>query len=429
MLVALMGALSACGSDDDPKKPGPSVDAAADVVSDSAVDAAADASADSGSDAGTDSGPGDAAADSTPVDSGVDGAPGDAQPDSPADATADAPADAGPDAAPKPNYAFVTSTKVTPGDLDKVTGATSGLDGADILCNQAASAAALPGNYVAWLSAVGTDAIDRLTGARGWMRTDGVPFADQPSMFSTGAHWVPLNHDENGVEVSELVVTGTSGSGKGSGTLCGGWASTTGSTVGASSNEMGRTWTSSKVPSCSGSYRLYCFGVDKSVQLSPQQATGRNAFVSSAKFVPGPAVGIGQADTLCQSEATTANLPGTYKALLAADGKTAISRFNTTGNMWVRTDGIPFGTLADLLAGKLKTAIHVHADGKNYSSQGFVFTGASKPDVAGSAAGTCGDWLSAAANGQGGSLLGPGSAFAGFSPSCSSGAVVYCFQE
>ena len=377
-----------------------------------------DASTDGGSqDAGADAST-DAGSQDTGVDGGTDAGP--------ADSGADA--DAG---GPSPNYAFVTSTTVVPGELHLVSGASDGLDGADILCNQAAAAASLPGTYVAWLSTSSVNALDRLAGARGWVRTDGTPFADQHTMLIGGAHWFPLNRDETGAVATGLVVTGTGSSGTASGTACSDWSSTTGSAIGGAAQEMGRFWTSGKVPPCTGviSTRLYCFGIDENVAVQPPQAAGRLAFVSSATFQPGPSAGIDAADTLCQGEASTAGLPGDYKALLAADGATALSRFDTGGQMWVRTDGIPFGTLGDLLSGSLPTSINVQADGTTYTSQGFALTGANNPNVAGTVAGTCDDWQVTSGNAQGGAVLAPSSFFAGFSPSCSSGAVVYCFQQ
>jgi hypothetical protein len=96
--------------------------------------------------------------------------------------------------------------------------------------------------------------------------------------------------------------------------------------------------------------------------------------------------------------------------------------------MWVRADGLPLGTLGDLVSGPLPTAIHVQANG-NYSAQMEVLTGATAPTLEGDFGSTCNNWGSSAGRAQGGGLLGPAWAFVGFWPSCDSGAVVYCFQE
>ncbi|MBA3541511.1 MAG: hypothetical protein H0T79_18000, partial [Deltaproteobacteria bacterium] len=48
-----------------------------------------------------------------------------------------------------------------------------------------ASEAQLPGTFVAWLSLGATDARDRLAGARGFERIDGLAIADQPGEVVT----------------------------------------------------------------------------------------------------------------------------------------------------------------------------------------------------------------------------------------------------
>ena len=345
-------------------------------------------------------------------------------PDAPTDS--DTP-DAGP---PQPNYAFATSMTFTPGQFAQVDGATDGLHGADILCNMAARAGTLPGNYVAWLSTSTVHAIDRLRVARGWIRTDGTPFADTPEMLTMGANWFPLNHDEFGDPVRGLVVTGTGANGMASGTQCGDWASDeTASTGGGAAEEMGRLWTSGKVPNCDGRFpvRIYCFGIDHSIEVLPPQMTGRQAFVTQANF--DPSSGIDAADMLCTGEATTAELTGSFQALLAIDGASAFSRFTPSTDPWVRTDGIPLGLTEDILAGRLLTSISAHANGTTYSNAGFVFTGAATPSDSGDLASTCGNWMVTTGNARGGALLAPSSFFSGFSPQCSRPVPIYCLEE
>jgi len=60
----------------------------------------------------------------------------------------------------RPNIVFI-SNAVTPAPM-------GGLAGGDMLCNDAATAAGLPGAYVAFLSTATVNAIDRLAGSRGW---------------------------------------------------------------------------------------------------------------------------------------------------------------------------------------------------------------------------------------------------------------------
>ena len=91
--------------------------------------------------------------------------------------------------APVPNLAFVTSATVT-GNI--------GVAGADAMCAQAANNAGLAGTFVAWISTSGVNAIDRITGARGWVRTDGASVMDTIDPAFDGAMFAPIDHDENG---------------------------------------------------------------------------------------------------------------------------------------------------------------------------------------------------------------------------------------
>src|SRR5207237_458405 len=108
---------------------------------------------------------------------------------------------------PAPNYMFVTSVGYNIMTI-------GGLPGADMACQQAASGK-LAGNFVAWLSAVGSDAIGRINIASGWVRPDGKPFADQSSDLARGAIFYPPLIDEDGAPVppDTLVATGTSSNG------------------------------------------------------------------------------------------------------------------------------------------------------------------------------------------------------------------------
>src|SRR4051812_9068951 len=69
-------------------------------------------------------------------------------------------------AGPHLNVAFVTSG-VFSGNL-------GGVAGADAACTAAAQAGNRSGTFVAFVSSTGENAIARLAGSRGWMRTDGV---------------------------------------------------------------------------------------------------------------------------------------------------------------------------------------------------------------------------------------------------------------
>ena len=56
------------------------------------------------------------------------------------------------------------------------------------------------------------DAPSRLSASRGWVRTDGAPFADSPSSLMTGELVFPARLDEYGSDLGDQVVfTGTEG--------------------------------------------------------------------------------------------------------------------------------------------------------------------------------------------------------------------------
>ena len=118
-----------------------------------------------------------------------------------------------------PRRVFVTSTR-SRGDL-------GGLAGADSTCNALASAAGLAGTWVAWLSAQGTSAIDRLSSDGPWYLVS-VDLAVTSKLDLSNddlAH--PIDRDENGALVhSAAVWTGTR-RGKLQFNDCGGWTGAT----------------------------------------------------------------------------------------------------------------------------------------------------------------------------------------------------------
>ncbi len=299
-----------------------------DVGTDAAVDAAMDAAADAAMDAATEAGV-DAAADAA-MDAAADAM--DAAPDA---------LDAGPVCPvgaicddPDMNYAFVTSTTRMMGDI-------GGLAGADVICNSAATAAGLPGTYVAWLSTSTVDAIDRLGTASGWLRTDYRPLAQNVADLLASDLRYPLNIDENGVRVSDagIVPTATEANGTLSGTeTCADWTDSTASRrpIGGSMDSGGERWTRGFLMNCDMVVRIYCFGVDNVHPYALPVVEGRRAWVSTGTL-PGNA-GLAAADALCVAEGV--GLTGTPRALLATTAAAAISRFDTAGLPWIRPDGV-----------------------------------------------------------------------------------------
>lgn len=269
----------------------------------------------------------------------------------------------------------------TPGDY---TGAEiGGLEGADAICNQAAADAGLPGTqWVAWLSTTTTNAVDRMGDARGFVRLDGLPVADTLADILEGRMLTPIATDTSGAATWRQLWTstrpdGTYGSDRRSMVgNCDDWTSEVGTAVQGSSVGTGTEWTDWTELECSFATGFYCFEVDHTDPLVVEPATGRRAFVSNTLFSSGP--GIADADSICSSEGAV--LGGSFKALIGTSTASAVSRFDLTGEPWVRVDGIPWvRDPMDLVGDAALTALNVTADGM-YLSGPAEIEGTSVPE-------------------------------------------------
>ena len=297
---------------------------------------------------------------------------------------------------PPPNIVFVTSTTQN--------AALGGLGGADSLCMARAQAAGLSGTYKAWLSTSTVNAKDRLSPASGWIRPDGKPVLNRIEDLASNRMFYPARLDEFGSDVGDApVMTATYETGvrndetfcttcldftsavdeiANNKFLCGGQASGT--------SALFTRWFSG---GCSDLQHLYCFGVDRTSIISPDATTGRRAFVTKTRWLSGG--GLASADALCQGEAASAGLPGTYKALMATIGASAASRFNTTGAPWIRMDGIPLAPSASAFfsATMLDVTPNMPADASYYFGIETIWSGAATMTTPGTSESTCGNWL------------------------------------
>jgi len=316
-----------------------------------------------------------------------------------ADANEDAePGDAGPDVREGANIAFATSRTVR-GDF-------GGLGAGDAICNEEAADAGLPGTYVAYLSTSTVDAIDRIAGSRGWVRPDGKPFADRPEDIAEGRIIYPLVRTARNVEAFAFGhhFTGSNVMGrKAIGRTCDDWTSTTGDASGGSFGSS-IAFSGGTGVRCADPPWLACLGVGKTFALpAPPQTQGRLAFVTKGDFTPGG--GLAAADALCQAEATAAGRTGTFRALLAADGATAASRFSTAGLPWVRADGLALAETAEAFLTKPQYDLPIlySADGlTRFDSSRDYWRGAPAPFTPGTSESTCASWTTTTGNGTGG---------------------------
>jgi hypothetical protein len=293
------------------------------------------------------------------------------------------------------NYVFVSST-THDGNL-------GGLSGADAMCKQAASKAGLPGTYVAWLATSTTNALSRLGSARGWIRPDGLPFADSTTALAAGQILYPPEINELGQVGINDVFTGANPDGSlvtGVGQPnfnCNDFTSNTSSQTAlcGGSSGGGWGWTNGQGEYCNATASVYCFGTDLSNAVTFTPSTGRHAFLSKGAFTPSS--GLGSADALCRSEATAASLTNSanFLAMLASGTASAASRFNLSGSNWVRRDGVAItNTPADIENG-IVAALTVNADGTYVNTQVYVAGGGSLTSSAGTPATTCNNWSSA----------------------------------
>jgi hypothetical protein len=287
-----------------------------------------------------------------------------------------------------PNLMFVTSTTQT--------GNLGGLAGADAICQARAQAGGRAGTYKAWISTSTVNANTRFGSASGWVRVDGKPFANTLADLGNGKIFYPPNLDELGNNVGQVVgMTNTTIGGvvhPNSGGDCAGFTSTaatgTGGGYTTASSYMFQNYT---YPACSTGGRLYCFGVDRSATVSaPPVANSRKAF--ERLWTPGG--GIASADAACQSDATAAGLSGTYRALLATNGASALSRFNLSGAPWVRVDNAVILPTAQAwsTATTFDTGPNLTANGQTNWGNYMHWGGAPDMNTAGTAASTCNNW-------------------------------------
>jgi hypothetical protein len=297
-----------------------------------------------------------------------------------------------------PNIVFVTSIAYD--------GNLGGLAGADQKCQALAEAAGLPANtYRAWLSTASVNAIARLGAARGWVRVDGKPFADTKADILAGRLFHPIRVDESGNDDNTPsgsgVWTGTGGDGAvdRSGDICNGWTASGVDARGVYGNNTGVTslYTTAASASCNNARRLYCFGVNNQSVVTVQPAAGRIAFFTRGAWIPSG--GLAGADQLCAAEAQQAGLNGSFKALLAGQGASAASRFDSNGQPWVRRDGVAIAPTAAALFSEdfIETAINQSADGLQYFGNYGAWVGAWSPTTPGTPETTCNNWSSSSA--------------------------------
>ena len=213
----------------------------------------------------------------------------------------------------------------------------SGRAGLDAQCQTLADGAQLGGVFVALVSTTTQDARDRLAGSRGWVRLDGLPILDLPEQLGAydSSRGVVLD-ERRQPHGRDFVLTGSDGTGRYAGASCSDWTATNGPVDGGLADAAFHYLAGTTSSSCSGA--LYCFELGRTQPVAlvqPPFPVGRFVFVTDWE-VGG---GIASADARCQTDATAAGLPGTYKALLATTAESAAQHVGSLAGVWRRADG------------------------------------------------------------------------------------------
>ena len=163
----------------------------------------------------------------------------------------------------------------------------------------------------------------------------------------------------------------------------------------------------------------------------------RTVFITNA-VRQGDFGSLAAADSLCQSEANAAGIPGTYRAWLSESLESGTpsspaTTFDTTVGPYVRVDGaVVADDWADLTDGTLNVPINVSSSGATVAS-GYVWTGTLIDGTAASTASgsTCDEWTNAGADAHVGAAPATDSAWTNlsFDSGCGSLWRLYCFQQ
>jgi hypothetical protein len=287
------------------------------------------------------------------------------------------------DFTPTPNRVFVASTPIT--------GALGGIAGGDAICAARATAAGLNGTFIAYLSSSTLDAPSRLSTSRGWVRTDGAPFADSPSSLTTGEIVFPARLDELGSDLGDPeVFTGTEWGVKTVET-CADWTSADNALNGSVNEvklalDLPRSWGLG----CGNEAHLLCVEIGRVQPVMTRPDTGRRAFATINGWQPGG--GRDSADAHCAAEASLAGRNGTFLAAIATTTESIASRFPTDA-IYRRIDGVRLSRAAGLWTSEwFDVPPQIDQFGDLISAD--FWTGANRFDALPQAADNCNDWTS-----------------------------------
>jgi hypothetical protein len=127
------------------------------------------------------------------------------------------------------------------------------------VCQDSADAASLGGTWKPWLSTSTVDAIDIIQGSGPWKLLDGtVAFKNHAQLATQPSAPINITEQNNTLNASQNVWTGTGNGGRDSSYDCFSWTSTgDNGTVGSSDSTS--TWTFASYSGCNYQNHVYCF--------------------------------------------------------------------------------------------------------------------------------------------------------------------------
>ncbi|MEO8181029.1 MAG: hypothetical protein ABI895_19510 [Deltaproteobacteria bacterium] len=287
------------------------------------------------------------------------------------------------------NLIFISSKRYPPN--------LGGLSAYDAECNRLASAVGINDATNSAFVAVMTDAADsanvagplvgRVGAARGWVRMDGLPVADEISTMFATPYYTPFL-TEQGEVVKALAWTGI-GRGDSMDDRCGEWTSVQETSAAGMGFAHHLNWLQQFAGLCSVTAPIYCMGKSKQVPLGSVPAVvGKRFWLSLERYVPGSRT----PDELCQ-----ANRPAGVQqavAFIAHTDRPASAVIDPAAT-YVMPDGRLIGSGAQIIATDMVTGPWLLSDGSTTIVAG-VWTGAASadPTTPGTADTTCLNWTS-----------------------------------
>jgi hypothetical protein len=319
-----------------------------------------------------------------------------------------------------------------------LAGDFGGIDAADTRCRDDARQAGLGGTFRAVLSATGTNARDRLklpsaTDARGFVRMDGLPFADRASDIFGLAIYYPALYNAQGVPLpaDTYYWTGSDLAGNLASNTCNNWTTKEDSPLilGAVGSSRSNVTMYRGDHRCNSFDPFLCAQVEFDREVKPEATTlGKRIFVSDQEFFTGG--GLDDANLLCDNSKPSD--AGTVVALLATTTKSPASLLDA-GTLYLRPDNAIVGTGSEIAQGQLRTGLWQRGNG-TYVADIAVWTGSNSIETPCQSGGDqcCGNWTSRLAQKVSQTSIPdaqPTWWTKGPTRNCSQGAEIYCVEQ